>query len=83
MIAYPSNPPDACRKMAEQIWEHIDNKQIAIHPDTIGVIAEAIRDHTAYPEMVEFLSSKENSYGFDRLDRVKTKELLAKAGVKP
>lgn len=77
-------PQDPYRVMAEKIWKHIDSKQIAIHPDTIEVIADAIRDHTVVPEMVEFIRKIASGDIEDLIERKselaeEAKPLLAKA----
>jgi len=71
----------ACRVMTDQIWRYINNKHIAIHPDTIDVIYNAIRDHTAYLEVLEALQETQHALSGDKWQRVDN--ALVKAGVKP
>ena len=76
---------DPCRVMAEKIWDTMTDSEVG--DNAVETIAEAIRNHTIVPEMVEILKGAQSALYGSKIDKAdclwEIERLLAKAGRKP
>lgn len=68
----------SCRKLAEQIWDAMTDAEVG--DNAVATIADAIRNHTAYPDVLGALEEAQTALSGDK--RQRADNALAKAGRK-